>query len=98
MLFYCRFKWHSGTRAEDVRRRVLEQHEAETHPGDKIKGWYNLAGGGSGFVLLEASDAREVTEILQPYMDLLSWDVHPCYELNYQQAIGKFRQQLQAMA
>ncbi|MCI2424261.1 hypothetical protein MOQ72_43400 [Saccharopolyspora sp. K220] len=31
MSWYCRFTWHQHTRAEDVRRRVLEQHEAGTN-------------------------------------------------------------------
>jgi hypothetical protein len=98
MLWYCRFRWHTHTRADDVRRRVLEQHEAGTNKPNKIRAWYNLAGGGSGFLLIEADNAQEVTDILQPYMDLVSWNVHACYELSYQQAIEGFRKQLQVLA
>ncbi|MEU5853613.1 DUF3303 domain-containing protein [Saccharopolyspora shandongensis] len=98
MLWYCRFKWHQHTRADDVRRRVLEQHEQRTDVTGKIKGWYNLAGGGAGFILLESDDPQQVSEILQPYMDLMSWDVHAVYELSYQKAIEEFRKQLQANA
>jgi hypothetical protein len=94
MLWYCRFKWHAPTRADDVRRRVLEQHEAGTNQPEKFRGWYNLAGGGAGFVLIEAEDPRELTNILEPYMDLVSWDVHAVYELPYEAAIEEFRSSL----
>jgi hypothetical protein len=95
MLWYCRFRWHDNTRAEDVRRRVLEQHEKGTNKPDKIRGWFNLVGGGAGFLLVEADSSQEVTDILQPYMDLVSWDVHGIYELPYNRAIEGFRKELQ---
>ena len=94
MLWYCRFKWHSSTRAEHVRRRVLEQHEAGTNHPEKIRGWYNLVGGGAGFLLIEAADPRELTDVLEPYMDLVSWDVHGVYELPYETMIDEFRSML----
>jgi hypothetical protein len=96
MQWYCRFRWNEGTRADDVRRRVVEQHEAGSNKPEKIKGWYNLAGGGSGFLLVETDSAEELTDILQPYMDLVSWDVHAVYELPYTRMIDQFRQQLHA--
>ncbi len=98
MLWYCRFRWHQKTRAEDVRRRVLEQHEAGKNHPEKIRGWYNLAGGGAGFMLVETDDPHELTEILQPYMDLVSWDVHAVYELPYDQMIEEFRRELQEVS
>ena len=94
MLWYCRFTWHSTTLADQVRRRVLEQHEAGTNHPEKIRGWYNLAGGGAGFMLIEADDPRELTEILEPYMDLVSWDVHGVYELPYEATVESFRSML----
>ena len=63
------------------------------HP-EKIRGWYNLAGGGSGFMPIEADDPRELTEILEPYMDLVSWDVHGVYELPYEATVESFRSML----
>lgn len=98
MLWYCRFRWQPHAKAEDVRRRVLQQHEAGTNRPEKIRGWYNLAGGGAGFMLIEADDPREVTEFLQPYMDLVSWDVHAVYELSYDQTIDEFRKELQRVS
>lgn len=98
MLWYCSFRWHENTRADDVRRRVLEQHEAGTNMQNKIRGWYNLAGGGAGFLIIDTDNPHEVTDLLQPYMDLVSWDVHAIYELPYQQMIDEVRHQLQATA
>lgn len=94
MLWYCRFTWHAGVTAPRVRRRVLEQHEAGTNHPEKIRGWYNLAGGGAGFLLVETNDPHELTEILEPYMDLISWDVHAIYELPYDKAVQAFREEV----
>ena len=91
MLWYCRFTWSAGTTAQKVRERVLQQHEAGKNQPEKFRGWYNLAGGGAGFLLIETNEPHELTDILQPYMDLMSWDVHAVYGLNYERAIEDFR-------
>jgi hypothetical protein len=92
MQWYCRFTWYQGTTSERVRQRVLEQDQAGTNHPDKIRGWYNLAGGGAGFLLIETDDPRELSTVLEPYMDLMSWDVHAVYELDYGEATERFRQ------
>ena len=89
---YCRFAWQPGVKAQAVRERIIQQHDAGTNQPEKLRAWYNLAGGGAGFMLIEADEPREVTRILQPYMDLVSWDVHAVYELSYDQTIEEFRQ------
>jgi hypothetical protein len=98
MLWYCRFKWHSGTTGDEVRRRVVEQHKAGTNHPEKIRGWYNLAGGGAGFLLIEAQDPRELNEIFEPYMSLMSFDVHAVYELPYEETIRSFQERVSARA
>ncbi len=92
MLWYCRFKWHPTTTREQMARRVLGQHEAGANHPERIKGWYNLAGGGAGFLLLETDRPEDVTAFLQPYMDLMDVDVHAIYALNYEQEIQELRQ------
>jgi hypothetical protein len=96
MLWYCRFEWLPGTSAEQVRRKVVAQHDAGVQRPEQIRGWYNLAGGGAGFLLVEADDPRDLTQLLQPYMDLIKWNVHAIYELNYEATIEAFRNQIQA--
>jgi hypothetical protein len=93
MLWYCRFKWHPTTSREQVQRRVLAQHEAGTNQPEKIRAWYNLVGGGAGFMIVEASE-RDLTHLLQPYMDLVSWDVHAIYELDYDKTIAEYKREL----
>ena len=93
MLWYCRFEWYPGTTRDQVAKRTLEQHQASGGRRPQIlSGWYNLAGGGAGFLLLETNDPHEVTAFLQPYMDLIRWDVHAAYSLEYDQQIQQFQQ------
>ena len=46
----------------------------------------------AGFLLIESDDPRDLTRMLEPYMDLMSWDVHAAYELPYEKTIESFRQ------
>ena len=77
---------------------MVEQHEAGTNHPEKIRGWYNLAGGGAGFLMIETRDPRELNEILEPYMSLMSFDVHAVYELPYQETIRTFKDKVSARA
>jgi hypothetical protein len=94
MLWYCKFTWHSGTTAQQVRRRVLQQHDAGTNHPERIRGWYNLAGGGAGFLLIDAPNPKDLNEILEPYMDLVSFDVRAIYELPYDETITSFKEKV----
>ena len=92
MLYYCAFTWHGGTTRAQVAQRIVQQHDAgENHP-ERIRGWYNLAGGGSGFLLVETDDPRDLTAFLQPYMDLMDWDVRAIYEEEYASTVERLRQ------
>ena len=92
MLWHCKFTWFPGTTRDEVAERVLQQHEAGTNHPDSIRGWFNLAGGGAGFMLVETDDIKQLTEMLQPYMDLMSWDVHALHELQYDSEIERLRE------
>jgi hypothetical protein len=92
MLWYCPFTWFPNTSREQVAKRILERHDAgENHP-ERIRGWYQLAGGGAGFLLVELDEPRELTRFLQPYMDLMSFDVRAVYQLDYAKEIESLRQ------
>jgi hypothetical protein len=92
MLYYCRFDWHPGTTRLQVARRFMEQHETARHHTNKWRGWYALAGGGAGFIIVETDNPRDLTEMFQPYMDLMSWDVRPIYELAYEELAATMRE------
>jgi hypothetical protein len=92
MLFYCEFTWYPGTRREEVARRVVEQHDVGANNPEKIRGWYNLVGGGAGFLIVDYDDATQLTAFLQPYMDLMSFDVRAITELDYEDRIDQLRQ------
>ncbi len=94
MLWYCRFKWHPNTTHQIMAKRVLQQHEAGANHPEHIKGWYNLAGGGAGFLLVEVEDPRQLTAFLQPYMDLADFDVHAVYPIDYETQIKAFRESM----
>lgn len=92
MLYYCAFTWYPGTTRRQVAERLVRQHDAGANHPERIKGWYNLAGGGAGFLLVDYDDPRELTAFLQPYMDLMSFDVRVAYELNYKGRLEELRQ------
>ena len=92
MLWQCQFTWFPQTTRAQVAQRILQQHDAGLNFPERIKGWYNLAGGGAGFLLVETDDPREITKFLQPYMDLMSFDVRGIYQLDYDTQIEELRQ------
>ena len=92
MLFLCEFTWYPGTKRAEVAQRVVAQHDAGANNPERIRGWYNLVGGGAGFLLVDYDDPREVTAFLQPYMDLMSFDVRAITENVYAESIEQLRQ------
>jgi hypothetical protein len=92
MLYLCEYTWQPHTTREKIAERFQQLHESGMHHQDKWRGWYQLVGGGAGFLLVETEDPREVTEMLQPYMDLVSWDVRAIYELKYDEMLQSMRQ------
>ncbi len=91
MLFYCRFEWYPGVTREQVAQRVVQQHDAGTNQPERIRGWYNLVGGGAGFLLVETDNPDDVTRLLQPYMDLMAWQVFAVHPLDYNSEIERLR-------
>ncbi len=92
MLYYCEYTWQPHTTREQIAQRFSQLDEQGLHHQDRWRGWYQLVGGGAGFLLVEADDPRQVTEMLQPYMDLVSWDVRAIYELSYDEMRQQLRQ------
>ncbi len=91
MLFYCEFTWFPGTTREEVATRIVRQHDAGKNHPDRIKGWYNLVGGGAGFLLVDYNDPKEITAFLQPYMDVMSFDVRAVTENSYDATVEEMR-------
>ena len=91
MLYYCEFTWYPGVSREEVAQRVVQQHDAGANSPERIKGWYNLVGGGAGFLLVDYDDPRELTRFLQPYMDLMGFDVRAITENPYESTIEDLR-------
>ena len=92
MLFHCQFTWYPGTTRAQVAQRLVQQHDAGANNPERIKGWYNLAGGGAGFLIVDYDDPRELTAFLQPYMDLMSFDVRAITENDYASRVEELRQ------
>ena len=97
MLWYCWFQRLPGATPEQVRHRLLMQHAAGTNEPERIRSWYNLVEGGAGFVLINADDIRDVNAMLDPYRDVLSWDVNVMVERNYQDVVKELRAQVAEM-
>ncbi len=90
-MFLCEFTWYPGTSRQEVAQRVVAQHDAGANNPERIKGWYNLVGGGAGFLMVDYDDPRELTAFLQPYMDLMSFDVRAINQLDYDERISELR-------
>ncbi len=91
MLFYCKFTWYPGVKREVVAQRVVQQHDAGANCPERIKGWYNLVGGGAGFLLVDYDTPEQLTAFLQPYMDLMSFDVRAVTANAYDSTIEQLR-------
>ena len=91
MLFLCQFTWYPGSTREEVARRVVQQHDAGANNPERIEGWYNLVGGGAGFLLVSYDSPEELTAFLQPYMDLMSFDVRAITRNDYAETIERLR-------
>ena len=70
----------------------MQQLDAGLNRPERIAGWYNLAGGGAGFLIVDYDDPRQLTAFLQPYMDLMSFDVRAIYALDYDTQIEELRE------
>lgn len=97
MLFYCAYTWFPNTRPEVVWERVIHQHDQGANAPELIRGWYDLAGGGAGFLIVETDDVRELTSMLRPYMDLMAWDIRALSENVYEKTIEEIRVALSQM-
>ncbi len=94
MLFLCEFTWFPGTTRQDVAERVVKQHEAGRNRPENIRGWYNLVGGGAGVLVVDYDDPRQLTAFLQPYMDVMSFDVRAITENTYDETIEQMKRVL----
>lgn len=91
MLSYCEFTWFPGTTRDVVAHRVVQQNDAGQNRPERIKGWYNLVGGGSGFLIVDYDKPEDLTAFLQPYMDIMSFDVRAITENDYRATIDSMR-------
>lgn len=91
MLFLCQFTWFPNTSRKDVAERVVRQHEAGRNKPENIRAWYNLVGGGAGFLVVDYDDPRKVTAFLQPYMDVMSFDVRAITENTYDETVQEMK-------
>jgi len=91
MLYLCQFTWFPNTTREEVAERVVRQHESGRNKPENIKAWYNLVGGGAGFLIVDSEEPRQVTAFLQPYMDVMSFDVRAITENTYEETVEEMQ-------
>ena len=65
--------------------------------GGQAGGGFPNPGGGAGFLMVEADTPRDISEILEPYMDLMSWDVHAVTSNTYKEKVAELKKQLKDM-
>jgi hypothetical protein len=69
----------------------LQTHASGSNHPERMRGWYNLAGGGAGFMLVETNDLQQLDEMLLPWMDLVSWDVRAIAEVKYDDLVKRLQ-------
>jgi hypothetical protein len=94
MLFYCEYTWHPGTNMEMVRARHDRQHKSGELRLDLCRGWYNFAGSGQGFLLVEADDAAKLHNFIFPYADLMVFTARPLTETNIEEAQARIAERV----
>jgi hypothetical protein len=91
MLWFCKFTWQPHVTRKEIAQHILQQYDAGAIHPEHIRAWYNLAGGGAGFMLVEYETPQELTAFLQPYMDVVSFDVHAAYPVEFEKLIKELR-------
>ena len=91
MLWSCTYRVRPGYRARDLARRFLRQHDAGTNRPAQLRGWYLFPTGSSGTVYIEAETPKDLSTFIDPYSDLVGWDVEAITEMNYNQVLEELR-------
>lgn len=90
MLYYCAYTWNQGTTQADVDRQLRAVMDGKPL-GATIRGYYDLVGGGAGFLILETDDPNAVATLLTPFMDVMRWDVRAIVERQLGQSEAEAR-------
>lgn len=94
MLFFCEYTWHPGTTMEQVRARHDQQFRAEALRPELWRGWYDFAGSGQGFLLIETDDAEALHGIFHPYADLMRFVVRPLKVNDIPASLGRIAERV----
>ena len=89
MLFYCEFTWHPQTTIAQVRARHGQQYRAEALRPELWRGWYDFAGSGAGFLLVETDNTDDLNTIFQPYADLMRFTVRPVRAIDIEASLAR---------
>lgn len=92
MLFYAAFTWHPHTTIAQVRARHDAQFRADALHPETWRGFYEHAGGGAGFLLVETDDTRALTALFEPYQDLMRFDVRAIHPVDIAGFIDQLHQ------
>ena len=65
---------------------VLDIDKAHPDIGGRIRGWYAYPGEWAGFIVLDAGTHEELRDILSPFTALMSIEVRPLVEMNWEQS------------
>lgn len=91
MLWICSYQALPGVRHDALGRRFLRQHDAGTNRPASLRGWYVHPGGTSGVVFVEVDTQQELTAVIEPYSSVVTWQVQPACEMNYNQVLEELR-------
>jgi hypothetical protein len=91
MIWMCQYRRYDAVSTRDLADRFLLEHDRGRNRPSAIRGWYRSADGQGGAILIETNSADELRSQLEPYGDLVHWEVHAVQEAFYNQVLEELR-------
>lgn len=87
MIWMCSYQRYDTVTNHQLADRFLREHDSGRNRPAAIRGWYRFADGQGGAILLHTQTADELRLMLEPYSDLVRWQVHGVQEAFYNQIL-----------
>lgn len=91
MMWMCRYRRLDGVSTRRLADRFLREHDSGRARPGWMRGWYRAADGQGGCVMIETTTADELRTLLEPYAELVHWEVDAVQETFYNQVFEELK-------